>query len=123
MRIICGETGEFLMNHRFAWRSAFKPLNFDASYGWVKCSYSRRMLFFFFGKIQDEYLVCSLDESREWVNVKVKIWPKALEWKNFKINCIKTEYMNCEDIQMQIDVTHVRIEAYHKEIFFYTLTL
>ena len=61
------------------------------------------------------YDIVLVDESRDVVNAKLKIWREALESKSFKISYTKTEYMDYN--------YSGHIERYHKVILFTTLAL
>ena len=57
--------------------------------------------------IQEEVSWCTLfaddivllDETRSEVNVKLEIWPNALESKGFLFSRTKTKYMECSESQ------------------------
>jgi hypothetical protein len=40
--------------------------------------------------------VILVDESRTWVDQKLKLWRRTLEAKGFKLSRSKTEYMKCD---------------------------
>ena len=52
-----------------------------------------------------------VDESRYDLNARLEKWRKALEFKGFKVNRRKTEYMNCNfNRHIERAETTVRIE-------------
>ena len=70
--------------------------------------------------IQEEVPQCMLiiddimlvDELRDGVNATLERWKEALKPRDFKVSCIKIEYMSCNfSGDVQRDGTPMKIEA------------